>query len=86
MSEKRRGLLIYNPNAGRFPSSILVDRAALVLNGLGWDMEVVKAFSGENITKLAYQAGVEAVDGLFVVGGDGSLNLAARGLIGTETA
>jgi len=86
MSEKRRGLLVYNPNAGRFPSSILVDRVALVLNGLGWDMEVEKAFSGEHITKLAYQAGMDALDGMFIVGGDGSINLAARGLLGTETA
>ena len=86
MSKKRRGLLIYNPNAGRFPSRILVDRAACVLNGLGWEMGIAQAFSGEHITELARQAGAHGMDGVFVVGGDGSLNLALRGLLGTETA
>jgi diacylglycerol kinase family enzyme len=49
-------------------------------------MEVVQAFTGEHITKLAHQAGEEDLDGLFVVGGDGSFNLAARGLLGSNTA
>jgi diacylglycerol kinase (ATP) len=86
MSGKRTGLLIYNPNAGRFPSGMLVDRTALVLNRLGWDMDVAQASSGEHITQLAYHAGVDNLDGVFVVGGDGSFSLAARGLVGSETA
>lgn len=86
MSEKRRGLLVYNPIAGGFPSGILVDRAASVFNEFDWDMEIVQANSGEHITELARQAGSEAMDGVFVVGGDGSVNLAARGLVGTNTA
>jgi len=86
MRKKRRGLMIYNPIAGSFPSGILVDRAASVLNGMDWDIEVAQTFSGEHITELARQAGANALDGLFVVGGDGSMNLAARGLLGTDTA
>jgi len=86
MSAKKRGLLIYNPIAGRFPSGILVSRAASVFTEQGWDIEVVQTYSGEHITELAHQAGSDALDGLFVVGGDGSMNLAARGLLGSNTA
>lgn len=86
MRKKWQGLIIYNPNAGRFPSGVLVDRAAVVFKDLGWEIEVAQAFSGEHVTELARQAGTEQRDGLFVVGGDGSINLAARGLVGSETA
>jgi YegS/Rv2252/BmrU family lipid kinase len=79
-------LIIYNPNAGRFPSGVLVDRAALVFGERGWEIEVAQASSGEHVTRLARQAGAAQLDGLFVVGGDGSINLAARGLMGSGTA
>ena len=86
MGKKWQGLIIYNPNAGRFPSGVLVDRAAAVFSDLGWEIEVAQTFSGEHVTELAHQAGIKQLDGLFVVGGDGSINLAAWGLMGSETA
>jgi YegS/Rv2252/BmrU family lipid kinase len=68
-------LLIYNPVAGRNPSRLLTERAAAVLQEYGW-----------HITRLAQQAADEGKDALFVVGGDGTINRAVRGLVGTSTA
>jgi diacylglycerol kinase family enzyme len=81
-----RGDLIYNPSAGRFPSGMLAERAANVLRGYGWEIDLYQTDNGHHITSLAQRAAEQGRDGLFVVGGDGSVNLAARGLIGSQTA
>jgi diacylglycerol kinase (ATP) len=81
-----RGLLIYNPMAGRYPSELLAERAANVLREFGWQIHLEKAQSPESITELAHQSAQEGYEAVFVVGGDGSLNLAVAGLVGTDTA
>jgi diacylglycerol kinase (ATP) len=78
--------MIYNPNAGRFPSRILAERAANVLRAGGWDIRLLRTESGNHVTILARQAASEGKDALFVVGGDGTVNLAVRGLAGSGTA
>jgi diacylglycerol kinase (ATP) len=78
--------LIYNPNAGRFPSGILAERAANVLRANGWKIRLIRTRSGEHVTQLARRAAEEGKDALFVVGGDGTVNLAVRGLAGSTTA
>lgn len=80
------GNLIYNPSAGRFPPGILAERAAQVLREYGWEIEVHQTVNGPHITKLARQTVEQGKDALFVVGGDGSVSLAVRGLYGTQTA
>lgn len=78
--------LIYNPNAGRFPSGFLAERAAGVLRDYGWQVTLHQAHTREHITQLARQAADNGLDACLVAGGDGSLNMAAAGLIGTQTA
>lgn len=78
--------MIYNPNAGRFPSGILAERAADVLRANGWNIRLIRTNDGEHVTQLARKAAKEGKDALFVVGGDGTINLAVRGLVGSETA
>jgi diacylglycerol kinase (ATP) len=78
--------MIYNPNAGRFPSAILAERAAGVLRAKGWSIQLYKTRDGEHITQLARRAAEEHKEALFVVGGDGTINLAVRGLAGSDTA
>lgn len=82
----RRALLIYNPVAGRYPSLLLTERAARVLQKEGWEIDIEITQDGEHITRLAQQAAVERLEALFVAGGDGSVNRAVRGLLGTDTA
>jgi len=78
--------MIYNPNAGRFPSAILAERAANVLRMNGWDIRLLRTLDGEHVTQLASQAAEVGKEALFVVGGDGTVNLAVRGLAGSNTA
>jgi len=78
--------LIYNPNAGRFPSGILAERAANVLRANGWKIRLIRTRNGEHVTQLARRAAEEGKDALFAVGGDGTVNLAVRGLAGSTTA
>jgi diacylglycerol kinase (ATP) len=78
--------MIYNPNAGRFPSGILAERAADVLRENGWSIRLIRTQDGEHVTQLARQSVEEGKEALFVVGGDGTINLAVRGLVGSETA
>jgi diacylglycerol kinase (ATP) len=79
-------LLVYNPVAGRYPSRMLTERAAEVLEGYGWGVEIETTSGGEHIRSLAHQAVEKGKDSLIVVGGDGSLNKALPGIVGTETA
>jgi diacylglycerol kinase (ATP) len=79
-------LLVYNPVAGRYPSRMLTERAAEVLEGYSWEVKIETTSGGEHIRSLASQAAEEDKDSLIVVGGDGSLNKALPGLVGTETA
>jgi len=78
--------LIYNPNAGRFPSAILAERAAEVLRANGWNIRLLRTRDGGHVTQLARKAAEDGKDALFVVGGDGTVNLAVRGLAGSNTA
>jgi diacylglycerol kinase (ATP) len=78
--------MIYNPNAGRYPSGILAERAANVLRAGGWSVNLIRTHDGGHVTQLARNAAEEGKDALFVVGGDGTINLAVRGLVGSPTA
>jgi diacylglycerol kinase (ATP) len=79
-------LLIFNPVAGRYPSRLLTERAATVLKKKGWRVEIETTQKGEDFTRLSRQAAKERLDVVVVVGGDGSINKAVAGLVGTETA
>ena len=78
--------VVYNPAAGRYPSQLLTERAMAVLRADGWNLRLEQTQSGAHITQLARQASEEKMEAFFVVGGDGSINRAVAGLIGTETA
>ncbi len=82
----RRAWLIFNPVAGRYPSTPFVKRAAGVLREHGWRVRLIPTRSGETITRMARRAARRGVEAVFVAGGDGSVGLAAAGLMGSETA
>jgi diacylglycerol kinase (ATP) len=81
-----RAYMAYNPAAGRYPSWLLTERAANLLRSFGWDIQLVQTLSSAHIVQLARQAAAEEMDAFFVVGGDGSINQAIQGLLGTRTA
>jgi len=86
MDTMRTATLAYNPNAGRFPSRLLAERAAALLHQEGWQMDLQQSQDGAHLTELARQAADNQRDAFFVVGGDGSINLAVQGLLGSNTA
>jgi diacylglycerol kinase (ATP) len=81
-----RARMIYNPAAGRYPSRLLTERAASVLEHSGWQVQMEQTQCGDQITALAREAAAQGLDAFIVVGGDGSLNHALPGLVGTHTA
>ena len=82
----RRAWLIFNPVAGRYPPTPFVKRAAAVLRDHGWKVRLIPTRSGEALTRMAQRAARRGIDAVFVAGGDGSVGLAAAGLMGSETA
>lgn len=82
----KRAILAYNPTAGRFPSRLLAERAARVLQENGWAIHLEQTQSSEHISQMARQAAEAGLEAFFMAGGDGSLNYAVRGLRGSETA
>lgn len=79
-------LVAYNPAAGRYPSRLLVERAARVFHEHGWSVQLEQTLDAEHITHLARQAASSGTDYFIIAGGDGSVNRAVAGLINTETA
>lgn len=82
----RRAYMVYNPAAGRYPSWLLTERAANLLRSSGWEIQLTQTQNSMHIVQLARQAAKEEMDAFFVVGGDGSINQAMQGLVGTQTA
>lgn len=82
----RCAYVAYNPHAGRYPSLMLAERAADVLREQDWEIELFRTKSGMHITELARKAVSESMDAFFIVGGDGSVSLAAAGLMNSNTA
>jgi len=78
--------IVYNPTAGRFPSQLLTERAAKVLQEHDWQVQLVRTTGGPHITQTARRAVQEGVDAFFIAGGDGSVNYAVCGLYGSDTA
>lgn len=82
----RKGLLLYNPAAGRIPVKRFVPGILRPLHNAGWQVDIAETLSGSHATSVARQASTEHYDAVFVIGGDGTVGHVANGLIHTETA
>jgi diacylglycerol kinase (ATP) len=82
----RKGLLLYNPAAGRLPVKRFVRSIMRPLRLAGWQVEIAETLSGSHATSVARQAASEKFDAVFAIGGDGTLGHVANGLINTDTA
>jgi len=79
---RRQVRLIVNPAA----SSVTAKSIAAVREGLaGHDVSEVTTAARDHATELAREAAAEGVDAIVVLGGDGTVNEAANGLVGTGT-
>src|SRR5512140_650658 len=82
----RQALLLYNPTAGRLPIRPFVGGIIRPLRSAGWKIEVVETVSGRDAPRMAHQAAVEKYDGVFAIGGDGTVGQVAAGIMGSDTA
>ncbi|MEJ5309962.1 MAG: diacylglycerol kinase family protein [Anaerolineae bacterium] len=83
---KYKTLLIYNPTAGPWDMTRTLKRLAEYMNKCDWAMEVVQTEHPGDATHYARRAVEEGSDIVLVAGGDGTINEAANGLVGTSTA
>jgi diacylglycerol kinase (ATP) len=82
----RKALVIYNPTAGRFPVKPFLKAIETELVKADWKAEIVATQSGEHAVQLGQQAAAEKYEAAFAVGGDGTIEQVAGGLVGSETA
>jgi YegS/Rv2252/BmrU family lipid kinase len=82
----RRGLLLYNPAAGRLSVRPYLGRVLRILRAAGWKMEVDVTLNGRHAAQAARQAAAETFEAVFAVGGDGTMGQVASGLLGSQTA
>ena len=82
----RKGLLLYNPVAGRYPVRRSVKGIIKPLEDAGWSMDIAETLSGTHAVQTAHQAAQEKYDAVFAIGGDGTVGQVASGLVHTETA
>src|SRR3972149_2787266 len=83
---RRETLIIVNPAAHNVPSRKRLDEAERWLRSQGWQVEWRRTEGPRQATELAAAAAARGLPLLFVCGGDGTLNEAANGLAGSETA
>lgn len=79
-------LLIYNPTAGPWDMTRTLKRLAEYMHKYDWNMELVQTEQPGDATQYARRAVEDSLDIVLVAGGDGTINEAANGLVGTATA
>jgi YegS/Rv2252/BmrU family lipid kinase len=76
-----RTLLIYNPAAGRPRLQRQVPEAVAELHAAGWSVDLTETTGPDSAMVLARSAAVMGYHAVVVVGGDGTINQAANGLM-----
>ncbi len=63
-----------------------LDAVMNFLRGLGWEMSARETRAGGDATRLAREAAGQNFDAVFAMGGDGTLNEVANGVLDSQTA
>ncbi|MBI3324349.1 MAG: diacylglycerol kinase family lipid kinase [Candidatus Omnitrophica bacterium] len=79
-----KALVIYNPIAG--PGQRTLQEALRVFLDHGWDITARETSAPQDAIRFAREAATAGYDAVIAVGGDGTLNEAANGVIGSQTA
>jgi len=78
-----RIVLIVNPKAGRANAS-RIGTVCDVLKGYGAEVSITETAGAGHATTLAREAGATRPDMIMAAGGDGTINEAANGLVGSD--
>ncbi len=81
----RKAILIFNPKTGRYASRRLpaIEDIYSQLSSEGLEVELVATSGPGDATRIAADAGRQGVSDVIVSGGDGTINEALQGLVGT---
>jgi diacylglycerol kinase (ATP) len=79
-------VVVANPTAGRGKGGRLIGKVDRLLRGAGIDHEIRVSESGPGLEGLARAAADDGAGIVAALGGDGTMGLAANGLIGTGAA
>lgn len=79
-------VVLANPTAGQGKAGRLIGKVDSILHDLDVDHEIRVSESGRDLERLAREAGEQGTGIVAVLGGDGSVNLAVNGLLGTNAA
>ncbi|HEX8888388.1 MAG TPA: diacylglycerol kinase family protein [Pyrinomonadaceae bacterium] len=84
--KRRKAVLISNPNAGRGGEQRAreVARFCESLKRLGVEMQILHTLGPNDAARLARRVADEGVRDVIVSGGDGTINEALQGLVGTQ--
>jgi YegS/Rv2252/BmrU family lipid kinase len=86
MADKKRIIFIVNPVSGTSGKNFVLKLIEDYLDKTAYDHEVVKTEHVGHATELARQASERGVDVVCAIGGDGTVNEVATGLVHTQTA
>jgi diacylglycerol kinase (ATP) len=78
--------LIYNPTAGPWDARRALRHVCSYLSRRGWSVELQMTKKSGDAMALARKAAQADCDTVIVAGGDGTVNEAVSGLVGTKTA
>ena len=78
--------LIYNPSAGMRDEHADLHQAIAVLRERGWWIDTAETKNTGDAIRLARTAAEQKLDALIAVGGDGTVNEVANGLVDSTTA
>jgi diacylglycerol kinase (ATP) len=81
-----RLVVVANPSAGRGKAGRLIGKVDSHLHALGVAHEICVSESAADLEQLAGKAAADGAEIVAVLGGDGSVNCVANGLLGTEAA
>jgi len=79
-------IVVANPTAGRGKGGRLIGRVDAILNEIGVDHEIRVSTSAADLERLAREAGEQGARVVAALGGDGTVGLAANGILGTGAA
>ncbi len=84
---KSKALLIANPNTGRYTSrrTISIEENCAALAAFGIKFDLVSTTGPGDAARIAAVAAEEGVEQVIVAGGDGTINEALQGLVGSKT-
>lgn len=85
-SSERQATLIYNPMAGFWDWSAVIAKVVRFWSNHGWTLHIERTRYTGHATELARTAAAANHRLVFAAGGDGTLNEAANGLVGTASA